>query len=110
MHAPLNAPARGLFERLLAVPLTLLRLALALIGVVAMFAIVLFGMAVAGGLLMWAVLRGRRRAGRSPAGAQPRSSRRAAAIGEVIDIEARELPSGPARSQPEPISPRAGPR
>jgi hypothetical protein len=75
----------------------LLRAALALFGLVLMLAALLMGAMLALGLTVWALLRGRRPPparfawrGFPPPGG--RGSARPAA-GEVVDIEAREVPS-----------------
>lgn len=104
MKAPMNGLGRGLAG----LGTLLLRLLLGVAGLVFMLGVMLFGLAVFGVLLVWALLRGRRPAplrfgmhrgsgwGRFHGG--PAARRQAAQPADIVDIEVREIAEpGPRR-------------
>ena len=93
---PLQAPSAsaptllGSLSRLLR---TLLKLALGLVGFVLLLGALLVGLTLALGIVIWARLRGRKAApGVFQAAFQQARRRSPTPAGEVVDVEAREVP------------------
>ena len=90
---PRAAPAASLFGGLAQLARVLLKMALGLFGLVLLLGALLLGLALALGIVIWARLRGRKAApGVFRAAFQQARRRSPVPAGEVVDVEAREVP------------------